>query len=451
MIDALRRTFAAHANDDALVWRDEVWSYARLLERLDHWRTRLTEADVARGTVVALEADFSPDGVALFLALIDHACIIVPITTAGSQLATWLTIAQAEVRCTSDGAVMHIATTGVRADHAHYQTLRARQHPGLVIFSSGSTGTSKAAVHDLRPILDRFSAPRRAHRAIAFLVYDHIGGVNTLLTLVSSGGCLVTVADRSPDTVLAAVERHRVDLLPVTPTFLRLMILSDAWRQHDLSSLRTISYGTEPMPESVLAQVHARFPQIRLQQMYGLSETGILRTQSQAPDSTWIALKGPGFETRVVDGLLQIKAASAMLGYLNAPSPFTEDGWLRTGDAVEVNGEFLRILGRRSELINVGGEKVYPSEVESVLLTMPGVLDATVVGDAHPITGQIVTARVNLAEPEAPDVFKRRMRLFCRERLAPYKIPVKVTVLDEAQYSARFKKTRVVAASQEAS
>src|SRR5439155_1572503 len=109
---------------------------------------------------------------------------------------------------------------------------------------------------------------------------------------------------------------------------------------------------------------------------------------------------GDGFETRVVDGMLQIRARSAMLGYLNAPSPFTSDGWLPTGDAVDVDGEYLRIRGRHSEIINVGGEKVYPAEVESVLQSMEGVKDVTVGSEPNPISGQIVTARVKLATGE---------------------------------------------------
>ena len=95
----------------------------------------------------------------------------------------------------------------------------------------------------------------------------------------------------------------------------------------------------------------------------------------------------------MVDGLLEIKAQSAMLGYLNAPSPFTEDGWFITGDAVEVDGEYFRILGRQSEMINVGGEKVYPAEVESVLQLMDGVEEVMVNGEENAITGQIVRAK----------------------------------------------------------
>jgi acyl-coenzyme A synthetase/AMP-(fatty) acid ligase len=320
--------------------------------------------------------------------------------------------------------------------------MRQAGHPGLVLFSSGSTGKSKAAVHDLSLLLEKFKTSRRSQRAITFLLYDHIGGVNTMLYTLSNAGCMVTVADRSPDTVLAAVEKFRVDLLPTSPTFLNLILLGQAWQRHDLSSLRTVTYGTEPMPESTLKRLHELFPRIALQQTYGLSEVGILRSKSQASDSLWMKIGGEGFETRVIDGILQIKAQSAMLGYLNAPSPFTADGWFVTGDAVEVAGEFIRILGRKSEMINVGGEKVYPAEVESVLLQMAGVTDASVVGEPNPITGNVVVARVNLAQPEELPAFRKRMRAFCRGLLAPFKIPARVEIVATEQYSARFKKMR---------
>src|SRR5260221_9709387 len=148
------------------------------------------------------------------------------------------------------------------------------------------------------------------------------------------------------------------------------------------------------MPESTLKRFHELFPKVRLLQTYGLSEVGILRSTSRSSDSLWVKVGGDGFQTRVVDGMLEIKARYAMLGYLNAASPFTADGWFKTGDAVEVDGEYFRILGRKSELINVGGEKVYPVEVESVLQAMEGVENVAGKGESHPIAGESVPGRV---------------------------------------------------------
>jgi acyl-CoA synthetase (AMP-forming)/AMP-acid ligase II len=132
----------------------------------------------------------------------------------------------------------------------------------------------------------------------------------------------------------------------------------------------------------------------------------------------------------------------AMLGYLNAPSPFNFDGWFNTQDLVEVDGEFIRILGRKSEVINVAGEKVHPAEVEDVLLQLDNVRDATVSARQNPVTGQVVAAKITLVKPEDPDAFKRRVREFCRDRLDRYKTPAVIEIVEEAHYSERFKKSR---------
>jgi acyl-CoA synthetase (AMP-forming)/AMP-acid ligase II len=131
-----------------------------------------------------------------------------------------------------------------------------------------------------------------------------------------------------------------------------------------------------------------------------------------------------------------------MLGYLNAPSPFTEDGWFMTGDAVEVDGEYIRVLGRRSESINVGGEKVYPAEVESTLQAMDGVQEVVVSGERNAITGAVVKARVRLETGETVAEFRNRMREFCDGRLSRFKIPQKVVLVGDELRSERFKKIR---------
>ncbi len=133
-----------------------------------------------------------------------------------------------------------------------------------------------------------------------------------------------------------------------------------------------------------------------------------------------------------------------MLGYLNAPSPFDEDGWFNTQDAVQVDGDYIRFLGRDSDIINVGGQKVYPAEVENVLMQMENVRDVVVYGEPNPITGNVVVARINLFTPEDLAALKRRVRSFCRGRLAPFKVPVRIQISDEDQYSARYKKKRSV-------
>ncbi len=443
-IEFLLDVFRANQTEDAIVWRDRVFSFDWLLEAVRSWSERLEDSVVKPGSVVSLEADFSPNAISLMLALVEHRCIIVPLTTSvETRKPEFSEIAQVEavVRIGEDDRAQFDRTSRM-ARHGLLMQLRERGQPGLVLFSSGSTGKSKAAVHDFGALLEKFKVKRRRLRTMCFLLFDHIGGVNTLLYTLSNAGCVVTVPERLPEVVCEAIEKWRVELLPTSPTFLNLLLLSEAYKRYDLSSLKMVTYGTEVMLESTLRRVREVFPQVELVQTYGLSELGILRSKSKSSGSLWMKVGGEGFETRVVDGLLEIKARSAMLGYLNAASPFTEDGWFRTGDAVEVDGDYIRILGRRSESINVGGEKVYPAEIESTLQGMDGVKEVVVIGERNAITGQVVKARVRLDTGESVSEFRRRMWAFCEGKMPRFKIPQKVLLVTDELRSDRFKKIR---------
>ena len=365
-LDFLIERLIEYESEEAIVWRGRPYSYGELHQELRSWQAFFESRGLPRGASVSLEADFSPRSVSLLLALIDHDCIVTPLTSSvDAQKAEFRDVAEVEYRLdlTTESSVQFIET-GVRIRHPILRGLQETRHPALVLFSSGSTGKSKAAVHNFVPLLEKFEVRRHRRRMLGFLLFDHIGGVNTLLYCLSNGGCLVTTEDRAPDVIARIIQDFKVEVLPTSPTFLNLLLLSQAWQKYDLSSLGLVTYGTEPMPQVTLKAIAKALPHVKLQQTYGLSEVGILRSVSEANDSLWMRVGGEGYETRVVDGLLEIRARSAMLGYLNAPSPFKEDGWFQTGDLVEQKGEFIRVLARESDLINVGGEKVYPSEVE---------------------------------------------------------------------------------------
>lgn len=430
----------------AIVWQDKECSYADLLDAVQYWRERLAQEDVTSRDIVSLTADFSPSATALLLALVERGCTVVPLTSSvAHNRDTFLDIAQVTIDITLAPDDTGLFTRFARTpDHPLYQDLWQGHRAGLILFSSGSTGKSKAALHDFGLILDKFRETRPAKTTLAFLLFDHIGGINTLLHVLSNGGGLVTVADRSPATVCRTIDEYGVQILPTSPTFLNLLLMSGAVDQFDLRSLDTITYGTEVMPESTLLRLRSRFPDAKLAQTYGLSEVGILRSKSEASDSLWVRLGGTGVETRVIDGLLEIKSTSVMLGYLNAPSPITEDGWFMTGDSVEERDGLFRIFGRKSEMINVGGEKVFPAEIESVLHDIDGVEDVCVYGEQHSIVGNIVVARVSLTTGETTAEFRKRMMQHCRERLAPFKVPQKILLSKEQMHGERFKKNRSV-------
>jgi acyl-CoA synthetase (AMP-forming)/AMP-acid ligase II len=197
------------------------------------------------------------------------------------------------------------------------------------------------------------------------------------------------------------------------------------------------------MPPATLARMREILPNAEFKQTYGLSELGVLRSSSPDQGSLWLKIGGEGFETRIVEGQLHVRSISNMLGYLNAPTPIDDEGWMNTGDLVEEKEGLIRFLGRRSEIINVGGQKVLPSEIEDVLLEAEGVAGAVVQGVPHPLLGQAVAARVALTRPEALKVLTQRLREHCRERLQKYKVPMRFEIVSaDSITTPRAKKNR---------
>ena len=435
--------FRSNEDKAAIIWRDEVISYGRILTRIDYWRKELKK--IKPNTIVGLEGDFSPETIAILFVLIERNTIIVPLDIKHSKKnVKKCSIAQLQIliRVNGEDDIKINLLENNQQLHELYDHIIQRKAPGLVLFTSGSSGEPKAALHDFSKLLDKFKNKRKALKTINFLLFDHWGGLNTLFHVLSCSGTIIILDNRKPDYVCELIEKHKVELLPTSPTFLNMMLMSRAYKGRDLSSLKIISYGAEPMPEYLLKHLNFVFPNVKLQQTYGLIELGVMRSKSENNNSLWVKIGGEGFQTRVVNGLLEIKSDSAMIGYLNAESPYTEDGWFKTGDSVEIKGEYVKILGRKSEMINVGGEKVFPQEVENVILEIPEISDVLVYGGSNPLTGKIVCAKISYNGDEAKSEIIKRVKRYCREKLEPFKVPVKVEFTETTFENDRFKKSR---------
>lgn len=437
--------FAEAPSQTAFVDRDRRVSYGEVLTAIAEYERLLEASGILRGAVVVVVGDYSPEVFCFLMALGRRACVAVPVTpTSVIEKDTILELSDAEWVAEFDAGAKapRLAPTAQRATNGLLVRFLETGHPGMILFSSGSTGLPKAILLDLELVVEKFRKRGTPVVAIAFLMLDHFGGINTILAITSSLGTVVTVGDRSVAGICRAIHEHRVEVLPTTPSFLNMLVRSDMVKQFDLSSLKRITYGTEVMPQATLDRVRQCFPDVQLQQTYGLSELGVLRSKSREDGSLWVRIGGEGFQTKVVDGILWIKSDYAMVGYLNAPSPFDAEGWFNTQDKVEVDGEWFRILGRVTDLINVAGQKVYPAEIEEVILTLDNVEDVAVYGEKHALLGQIVVAKVVTRTPEPVAALKQRIRKICLERLAPFKVPSKVLLTDEGLYSVRLKKLR---------
>ena len=423
---------------------DKTYSYADLYSDIERWSIELNKLEIEAGESIAVIGEYTPPTVSLFFALIQRNTIIAPLSNDHKNHEKTLAIAEVSgIFTIHDDQTWSFRRSDTKITHGLLKKLHDLRSAGLVLFSSGTTGETKAAVFQVSKLFEKYRETKgTAFRTLVFLKIDHIGGINTLFSIISNGGAVITAQNSTPKEVCKEIEKHRVELFPTTPTFLTMLLFSKDYTRFDLSSLKMITYGTEPMPETVLHTLNQLFPGIKFKQTYGLTELGIFSTKSRDSRSTWIKIDDSKNQIKIIDKVLWIKSESAMLGYLNAPNPFDEEGWYNTGDKVEVDGEYIKILGRETEIINVAGEKVYPIEVENVILKMPEIQDVLVTGKKNPLTGQLVMAQVLLKENIVADDMEKKIINFCRDYLEDFKIPYIIKFETDGFAGARGKKIR---------
>lgn len=331
-------------------------------------------------------------------------------------------------------------------------------------YTSGTTGHPKGvilthrnvAIHALAAVaeLQLCDRDRWAHVAPMF----HLADAWATFAITWVGGCHVMFPRFDPRETLAGFERERITLTNLVPTMLNLMVKHPDRDRFDYSALRLILSGGAPIAPSVVAAIVETFG-CEYVQTYGMTETSPyltlsllkahLRSLPPEQQMAWRAKTGRPFiavELRVVDesgqpvpadersvGEIQVRGPTVTPGYWNRPEATAEafvDGWLRTGDLAVVDTEgYVNIVDRRKDIIITGGEKVYSTEVESVLYTHPAVLEAAAYGAPDPVWGEIVAAAVVLRPASAATVDE--LMEFCRERLGGFKQVRRIRLMAE--------------------
>lgn len=439
----LLERFRDNADKIAIIDDGKSYTYGELLKGILVLQS--TTLKGIKNKVVAIIGGYSFYNIALFLALYENKNIIVPLVECNE---TALKESMADIKINAE--ILELPNSKFPnlefletndKKHAIIENLFRQNHAGLVLFSSGSTGKPKAMVHDLDTLISSFEAKKpRKLNMLLFLLFDHIGGINTLLNILATLSTAIIPRQRNSDEICALIEKYKISVLPSNPTFLNLILMSNAYKKYNLSSLKMITYGTETMSESLLARLKATFKKVKFLQTFGTSETGILNTSSKSSSSTYIKLNDA--EYKIVNGELWIKSKTQILGYLNAGMSAFKDGWFKTGDLVLRDAEYLKIVGRLKELINIGGKKALPSEIESVIMELENIADCVVYGEKNAITGQSVSCDVVLKSDMAKDELKKLIRSTCASKLERYKIPSKINVVEKIAFTKRFKKVR---------
>ena len=342
------------------------------------------------------------------------------------------------------------------------RVLRTPQDDAVVIYTSGTTGRSKGARLSHRTVWSSAVLTAEAldwlhaeDAVLGILPFFHVFGMSAALNMPLYSGCPISAVTRfAPQTTLEQIARDRVVALPAVPTVIGALLRTlRAARARggevDLSALQYLLSGGAPLPVETLREAEAEFG-VPLREGYGLSETcgpvafnPMLRPSR--PGTVGQPLSGIQFRLVTTDGVevpagdtetpgeLRIHGPVLMSGYLGLPeadaAAFDDDGWLRTGDVARRDEEdYYEIVGRLKDIIIRGGYNVYPREVEEAFYEHPAVVEAAVLGVPDERFGEKVVAYVALA-PGA-DVDEAELNAFVRERLASYKWPQPVTVLD---------------------
>lgn len=447
MISSFIEKLSLYKEKIAIIDSEREISYSDLVKNISNFNLKLEKLNVNSGEVVFILGDYSFDSISLFFSLALNGNIIVPITSDNQQeINERIDVAQPDwLFNINSNTEKKIEYSNKLERHHLLDSLTESKSSGLILFSSGSTGKPKAMVHNLENLLSNYIDKKgKEMNFLVFLMFDHIGGLNTLFNCLSMGVIITIPQNRNPNDIAQLIEKNKINILPSSPTFLNLMCISNVFDVFDLSSIRMITYGTEAMPESLLLKLKQKLPRVKFLQTFGTSETGIMKTTSMSSSSTFLKFDDPNQEFKIVNGELWLRSKTQVLGYINhSNESFTEDGWFMTGDLVEQTDDgFIKIIGRSKELINVGGEKVLPAEVESVIMELDFIQDCIVKSEKNSITGQMVCADIVLKDGYIFKDEKLKIKSYCRQRLESYKVPTRIIEIDKVLFTNRFKKDR---------
>ena len=439
---AARLGAAARRRPDhpALVWDGGALTWRELEARAAAVAARLARDGVAAGDVVAL---LLPNRWGL-------------VATLWGGLALGATVAPLNPLLAADERARILAHLGPKAvidaepaaDTAAMAAMRDADAPGIVLYTSGSTGQPKGAVLShaaLAVANESWAGPVMGlgpdDRVLAVLPLAHSFGLNGALLAPLLAGVTVVLQERfAPEETLRAIARHRATVFPGVATMFQRILESPALGATDLSSLRLAVSGAAPCPWTLAREWRERTG-VRIVRGYGMTElfrpiSYLAAEPTDLPDAIGRAV--PGVELRLVADELWIRSPAAMDGYLRAPeetAAVLDGGWFKTGDLATISPDgYVSIVGRKRELILRGGYSVVPGEVEAALLGHPAVAEAAVIGVAHAELGEEVAAFVALrpgARADAPELIA-----FCRARLAGYKYPRRITVVEAMPKSA---------------
>jgi acyl-CoA synthetase (AMP-forming)/AMP-acid ligase II len=492
--DILARRAAAHPDREALIDHRHRVTYGELLERVDRTAAGLQRLGVGAGDVVTIQLpnwiefayvffacervgaianqigpDFRSREVEYIVRFSESRAFVCPAAFKGFDYVDMIRSLRPQLA--GLGAVLVLEHAGdrdtVSLDDLIYgptppPPLKSyRMAPDAVMrmaFTSGTTGNPKGVTHSFAttlPAAEILNGAMNVTERDVFLIYLPLGlnwGYLTLLQSIMAGARAVLLDRFSGRAALELIDRERVTFIPSAPASIIAMLNDPELERFSLRSLRVVITGGASCPIEAIRAYRARMPG-HLIELYGMLETGF-HTFTRFEDDPEVVTgsigrEAPRMQLRLIDehgrdvppgaaGEIAAKGPSVHLGYYKNPAAnaelFTADGWFRTGDlGVRDRTGNVRIVGRLKEMINRGGKKFFPREVEEILYTHSSVLHAAIVGVPDPRLGERNCLCV--IPREGTSVSLPEFVAFLKDSVATYKLPEELEIFDEFPFT----------------
>ena len=424
---------------EALVARDTVVTWRALGEQVDRCEDRLSALGHRRVALAfsptwqAFAALFALDRLGCDVVLMSDQVTVEDAASLGGPLNLEALVAAA------DGADEPILV------HHWPRTAAASGRRAVTILTSGTSGQPKPVRHTWQTLA---RAARSAPPQRWLLTYrpNLYAGLQVILQCLMNKGTLVLPASgMSAHEVVALMAAAKVEYASATPSYWRWLVTMAESAVMQRVPLKQITLGGEVVQQPILDRLKQQFPDARIVHVYATTELGrcfsVTDGRAGFPVRFLEQPSSDGIEMKIADGELIVRSANRMEGYENAAGPAPD--WIATGDLVKVIDDRVSFIGRRSDLINVGGNKVHPLEVELVIAGVAGVSDVLVFAKRSSIAGELVACEVELEAGADPEATVHAIRAACVDGLAAYQRPFAVKVVHDIELTSAGKKRRV--------
>jgi acyl-CoA synthetase (AMP-forming)/AMP-acid ligase II len=451
----LSRHVAERPGAPAIAFQDQVVSWQQLEERVLRTANGLKQRGVSRGDVVAVQLPNLPEFIVSYFAIgrLGAVMCTLHMPYRGAEVAALMRHSGARLAICMPQAKEMFEGLGIgfseidqseKLDSGYLEP--GSGDPFLLLYTSGTTAAPKGVVHPYRTMLGngRLGAPEHRlsgkDRILCPAPFSHLYGLYSLHCAFAVGACTVLLPAFKPDELSLLIQNQKPTALWTAPAHMAACRAAGLFDKHDWSSLKLAIVSGSMAPPQLVQHVSEKLPGCAVTQLWGMTELQAgLYTRPGDPfemSATTAGRASPGTEARVSeDGELQVRGPLLFAGYLNNPSEnenaFTPDGWFRSGDLAEKHGEYFAITGRSKDIINRGGVKFNPADVEMLLDSHPKILQSAMVPMPDAVLGERACAFAVLKRGDQPVTLEELCAYLLEKNIAKNKLPERLVIVSE--------------------